>query len=52
MEGEDKIFVGTTQISNDFPLTYAQDSIEIMYENDKEKLIGVSSFSNLSIQLK
>jgi hypothetical protein len=52
MEGEDKIFVGTTQISNDFPLTYARDSIEIMYENDKEKLIGVSSFSNLSIQLK
>jgi regulatory protein YycI of two-component signal transduction system YycFG len=52
MEGEDKIFVGTTQISNDFPLTYAKDSIEIMYENDKEKLIGVSSFSNLSIQLK
>ncbi len=52
MEGEDKIFVGTTQISNDFPLTCAQDSIEIMYENDKEKLIGVSSFSNLSIQLK
>ena len=52
IEGEDKIFVGTTQISNDFPLTYAKDSIEIMYENDKEKLIGVSSFSNLSIQLK
>jgi hypothetical protein len=52
VKGEDKIFVGTSQISNDFPLTYAQDSIEIMYENDKEKLIGVSSFSNLSIQLK
>ena len=50
IEGEDKIFVGTTQISNDFPLTYAKDSIEIMYENDDEKLIGVSSFSNLSIQ--
>ena len=52
IEGEDKIFVGTTQISNEFPLTYTHDSIEIMYENDKEKLIGVSSFSNLSIQLK
>jgi len=50
MEGENKIFVGTTQISNDFPLTNAKDSIEIMYENDDEKLIGVASFSNLSIQ--
>ena len=48
--GEDKIFVGTTQISNDFPLTYANDSIEIVYENDDEKLIGVSSFENLSIK--
>ena len=52
IEGENKIFVGTTQISNDFPLTYAEDSIEIMFENDDEKLIGISSFSNLSIQLK
>jgi hypothetical protein len=49
IQGEDKIFVGTTQISNDFPLTYVNDSIEIIFENDDEKLIGVSEFKNLSL---
>jgi len=49
VQGVAKMFVGTTQISNDFPLTTATDSIEIVYENDDEKLIGVSSFDNLTI---
>ena len=44
-----KTFVGTTQISNDFPLSMVGDSVEIIYENDDEKLIGVSSFKNKSI---
>lgn len=50
IHGEAKTFVGTTQISNDFPLTLVGDSIEIVYENDDEKLIGVSSFVNKSLK--
>ncbi len=50
INGEAKTFVGTTQISNDFPLTLVGDSIEIVYENDDEKLIGVSSFVNKSLK--
>jgi hypothetical protein len=49
LQGNENIFIGSTQISNDIPITLIGDSVEIIYEEDTEKLIGVSSFKNLLI---
>ncbi len=50
IQGNNNIFIGSTQISNDIPITMIGDSVEIIYEEDTEKLIGVSSFKNLQIK--
>ena len=50
VQGNNNIFIGSTQISNDIPITMIGDSVEIIYEEDTEKLIGVSSFKNLQIK--
>jgi hypothetical protein len=50
IHGNENIFIGSTQISNHIPITMIGDSIEIIYEEDTEKLIGISSFKNLQIK--
>jgi len=45
-----KIFIGSTQISNDFPLTNLGDSVYISFDNDNQDVIDVSSFSNRNIK--
>ena len=50
VNGSNKTFIGSTQISNDIPISMIGDSIEIIYEEDSEKLIGVSSFKNLMLK--
>jgi hypothetical protein len=50
INGNENIFIGSTQISNEIPITMIGDSIEIIYEEDTEKLIGISSFKNLKIK--
>ncbi len=41
-----KIFIGSTQISNDFPLTSSGDSVYITFDNDNQDVIDVSTFNN------
>ena len=41
-----KIFIGSSQISNDFPLTNLGDSVYITFDNDNQEAIDVSSFKN------
>jgi len=41
-----KVFVGSSQISNDFPLTNTGDSVYISYDNDNQEVIDVSTFKN------
>jgi hypothetical protein len=41
-----KVFIGSSQISNDFPLTNPGDSVFITYDNDNQEVIDVSSFKN------
>lgn len=43
------IFVGSSQLSNELPITTVGDSIKINFDEDTEQVIDVSDFDNLSI---
>jgi hypothetical protein len=47
-----KVFIGSSQISNEFPITVIGDSISIRYDNDNQDVIDVSSFDNISVGKK
>jgi len=44
-----KVFIGSSQISNDFPITVIGDSVALTYDNDNQDVIDVSSFDNKSV---
>lgn len=44
-----KIFIGSSQISNDFPISMVGDSVQLSFDNDNQEIIDVSSFKNLSL---
>ncbi len=44
-----KVFIGSSQISNDFPVTAAGDSVQLTFDNDSQEIIDVSSFNNTSV---
>lgn len=44
-----KIFIGSSQISNDFPITLVGDSVRLSFDNDNQEVIDVSTFKNLSV---
>ena len=46
------IFVGSSQLSNELPVTNVGDSIKIHFDVDLEQVIDVSDFDNLSIGKK
>lgn len=46
------IFVGSSQLSNELPVTNVGDSIQIHFDVDMEQIIDVSDFDNLSIGKK
>ena len=41
-----KIFIGSSQISNDFPVTNPGDSVTVTFDNDNQEIIDVSTFKN------
>ena len=41
-----KVFIGSSQISNDLPLTSLGDSVYITFDNDNQEVIDVSTFKN------
>lgn len=45
-----KIFIGSSQVSNDFPLTNPGDSVYITYDNDNQDVIDVSTFKNKNLK--
>jgi hypothetical protein len=49
VQGTNKIFIGSTQISNELPVTSIGDSIEMSFDNETDRLIGISSFKNISL---
>ncbi len=50
VQSENKIFIGSSQLSNQLPITREGDQVEISYDNDTEEVIDVSSFKNFSIK--
>ncbi|MBU0940037.1 MAG: hypothetical protein KKD36_01210 [Bacteroidetes bacterium] len=46
------IFVGSSQISNQLPVTMIGDSIKISFDIDTEEVIDVSTFENLDLKKK
>lgn len=46
------IFVGSSQLSNQLPVTIVGDSIKVSFDVDLEEVIDVSSFDNLSMKKK
>ncbi|WP_035694333.1 hypothetical protein [Flavobacterium soli] len=46
------VFVGSSQLSNELPVTIVGDSVKISYDVDMEEVIDVSSFDNLNITKK
>jgi len=52
VNGNEKIFIGSSQISNELPVTIVGDSISISFDLDNEEVIDVSSFNNLKLGKK
>ena len=52
VNGNAKIFIGSSQLSNELPVTVVGDSISISFDNDTEEVIDVSSFDNLKLGVK
>ena len=46
------IFVGSSQISNEIPVSIVGDSIKVSFDIDNEQVIDVTSFDNLNLKLK
>jgi hypothetical protein len=44
------IFVGSSQISNQLPLTAVGDLVKISFDEENEEIIDVSTFENLSLK--
>ncbi len=52
VNGMNNIFIGSSQISNEMPVTQAGDSIQISFDNDTSGLIDISAFKNTSLGKK
>jgi len=49
LKSSPKVFIGSSQISNDFPITKIGDSVSVSFDNDNQDIIDVSSFKNKNI---
>ena len=49
---ENKIFVGSSQISSELPITQVGDSISIIYDDGANELVDIVNYDNLSIDLQ
>jgi len=49
LKSSPKVFIGSSQISNDFPITKIGDSVAVSFDNDNQDIIDVSSFKNKNI---
>ena len=43
------VFIGSSQISNDFPISTVGDSVAITFDNDNQEIVDVSSFTNKNV---
>ncbi len=52
VNGMNNIFIGSSQISNEMPVSMTGDSIQISFDNDTSGLIDISAFKNISLGKK
>ena len=45
-----KVFVGSSNISTQLPISQIGDKIKVTYDDDIEKVIDVSSFENFNLK--
>ena len=46
------IFVGSSQVSSEIPVTIVGDSVKVSFDIDNEQVIDVTSFDNLNLKIK
>ena len=44
-----KIFIGSSQLSNELPVTIVGDSVSISFDSDTEEVIDIATFDNLKL---
>jgi hypothetical protein len=49
---DNKIFIGSSLISNEITVTQVGDSVQIVYDEDENELVDISQFDNLEINLQ
>ncbi|MBB6459794.1 hypothetical protein [Flammeovirga kamogawensis] len=49
---DSKIFIGSSLISSELPITQVGDSVNIKYDDGANELVDIVSFDNLNIQLR
>ncbi len=49
---QNKIFVGSSLISNEMPVTQTGDSVLITFDEDENEIVDISRFDNLNIHLQ
>ncbi|AZQ62856.1 hypothetical protein EI427_11605 [Flammeovirga pectinis] len=49
---DSKIFIGSSLISSELPITQVGDSVNIKYDDGANELVDIVSFDNLNIRLK
>lgn len=52
VQGSASIFIGSSQLSNELPITTVGDSVKIHFDVDMEQVIDVSDFDNLTVGKK
>lgn len=50
MKDYPNIFVGSSQVSNELPVTIVGDSVKISFDIDTEEVIDVTSFKNVNFE--
>lgn len=50
VEDYPNIFVGSSQISNQLPITAVGDTVKISFDLDSEEIVDVSTFENISLK--
>jgi hypothetical protein len=49
---ENKIFIGSSLISNELPITQSGDSVKIKYDDGANELVDIITFENLNFKLQ
>jgi hypothetical protein len=50
LQNNPSIFVGSSQISSQLPISMVGDSVEVTFDVDKEEVVDVTTFKNLSLK--